>query len=104
MQLIMAIIKPFRLDAVREALTALGVAGMTVTEVQGAGARVPGCDGEFVPRLKVEVLAEDAGTPAIVEAIAFAARTGRQGDGRIFVSRLAEVVRVRTGETGDIAI
>jgi nitrogen regulatory protein P-II 1 len=112
MKKIEAIIRHHKLDEVRGALVEAGVHGITVTEVRGLG----GAKGhteiyrgqeyavDFTPRLKVEVLVTDDQYPLAMQAITSAARTGQVGDGRIFVSRLAEVVRVRTGEAGEEAI
>ena len=112
MKLITAVIKPFRLDDVRNALAEVGVQGMTVTEVKGFGRQrghtelYRGAEYvvDFLPKVKVEVaLTEDMAERAI-EAIVDSARTGKVGDGKIFVTDLAEVYRIRTGETGDQAI
>ncbi len=112
MKLITAVIKPFRLDDVRNALAEVGVQGMTVTEVKGFGRQrghtelYRGAEYvvDFLPKVKVEVaLTEDMAERAI-EAIVESARTGKVGDGKIFVTDLAEVYRIRTGETGDQAI
>jgi nitrogen regulatory protein P-II 1 len=107
-----AIIKPFKLDEVKKALTELGVAGLTVTEVKGFGRQKGHAEmyrgGEYVvdflPKVKVEVAVSDAMATKVVEAIAAAAKTGKIGDGKIFVLNLAEVVRVRTGERGEEAL
>ena len=112
MKLIMAIIKPFKLDDVREALTGLGVEGMTVTEVKGYGRQkgqteiYRGAEYEihFLPKVKIEVAVSDAQAERVVEAIAAAAGTGKIGDGKIFVLDLEKAVRVRTGETDDQAL
>lgn len=106
MKLIMAIIKPFKLDEVREALTRLGIEGMTVTEVKGYGRQKGHTEiyrgaeyaVSFLPKLKVEVGVATDQADAVVDAIVAAARTGQIGDGKIFVSPLDHVVRVRTGE------
>ena len=112
MKLITAVIKPFRLDDVRNALAEVGVQGMTVTEVKGFGRQrghtelYRGAEYvvDFLPKVKVEVaLSEDLADRAI-EAIVDSARTGKVGDGKIFVTELTEVYRIRTGETGDQAI
>ena len=112
MKLITAVIKPFRLDDVRNALAEVGVQGMTVTEVKGFGRQrghtelYRGAEYvvDFLPKVKVEVaLSEDLAERAI-EAIVDSARTGKVGDGKIFVTELPEVYRIRTGETGDQAI
>lgn len=112
MKLITAVIKPFRLDDVRNALAEVGVQGMTVTEVKGFGRQrghtelYRGAEYvvDFLPKVKVEVaLSEDLADRAI-EAIVESARTGKVGDGKIFVTELTQVYRIRTGETGDQAI
>ena len=112
MKLITAVIKPFRLDDVRNALAEVGVQGMTVTEVKGFGRQrghtelYRGAEYvvDFLPKVKVEVaLPEDLAERAI-EAIVESARTGKVGDGKIFVTELTQVYRIRTGETGDQAI
>jgi nitrogen regulatory protein P-II 2 len=107
MKLITAIIKPFKLDEVREALSALGVQGMTVTEVKGFGRQKGHTEiyrgaeyaVSFLPKLKLEVAVAAAMVEAAIEAIATRARTGQIGDGKIFVTALEQVVRIRTGET-----
>ena len=106
MKLIMAIIKPFKLDEVREALTSLGVEGMTVTEVKGYGRQKGHTEiyrgaeyaVSFLPKLKLEVAVTTDQMESVVDAIVAAARTGQIGDGKIFVSPIDQVVRVRTGE------
>ncbi len=112
MKKIEAIIQPFKLEPVKEALHSLSVQGMTVTEVKGFG-RQKGIrevyrgmeyQVDFLPKVKIEVIAPDDKAQAIVETIMNAARTGRIGDGKIFVYPIAEVVRIRTGETGNAAI
>ena len=112
MKLITAIIKPFKLDDVREALSNIGVQGMTVTEVKGFG-RQKGHTGlyrgaeyvvDFLPKAKVEAAVDDALLDQVLEAITQSANTGKVGDGKIFVSSLEEAVRIRTGETGPDAI
>ena len=112
MKKIEAIIKPFKLDDVKEALTEIGVVGMTVTEVRGFG-RQKGHKEQYrgteytvdlVPKVKVEVVVSDAAAAAAVEAIVRAARTGEIGDGKVFVSSLESALRIRTGEKGDSAI
>ena len=110
MQLVTAVIKPHQLDAVKEALKGLGVAGITVTEVKGFGRqgghtetyRGAEYQVEFIPKVKVEVVTEDAA--GITSAIQTAASTGKIGDGKIFVSPLEQVLRIRTGETGKDAL
>ena len=112
MKLITAIIKPFKLDEVRAALSELGVSGMTVTEVKGFGRQrghtelYRGAEYvvDFLPKVKIEVVCDDDVAERAVEAIVTAARTGRIGDGKIFVSNIEEVVRIRTGERGEDAI
>nr|5OVO_B Chain B, Nitrogen regulatory protein P-II 1 [Azospirillum brasilense] len=99
MKLVMAIIKPFKLDEVREALTSLGIQGLTVSEVKGFG-RQKG----FLPKVKVEVAVSDDQYEQVVEAIQKAANTGRIGDGKIFVLDIAQAVRIRTGETNTEAL
>ena len=108
MKLVMAIIKPFKLDDVREALTALGVQGLTVGEVRGFGRQKGQTEiyrgaeyaVSFVPKVKVEVAVEDDLAMPVVDAIQKAANTGRIGDGKIFILDIAHAVRIRTGETG----
>jgi nitrogen regulatory protein P-II 2 len=112
MKLITAIIKPFKLDDVREALHEVGVTGITVTEVRGFGRqkghtelyRGAEYNVDFLPKLKIETAVTDELVERVVEAIAQAAATGKIGDGKIFVSALEEVIRIRTGETGAQAI
>src|SRR5579863_2510991 len=107
MKLITAIIKPFKLDEVREALSALGVQGMTVTEVKGYGRQKGHTEiyrgaeyaVSFLPKLKIEVAAKSEIVEAVIEAITAKAKTGQIGDGKIFVTSLDQVVRIRTGET-----
>jgi nitrogen regulatory protein P-II 2 len=112
MKLVTAIIQPHRLDMVREALTALGINGMTVTEVRGYGRQkghteiYRGAEYtiSFTPKLKVEVALADDRVEEVIAAIATAARSGKIGDGKIFVVDLEAALRVRTGETGDGAL
>lgn len=112
MKLIMAIIKPFKLDAVRVALTELGVEGMTVSEVKGFGRqkgqteiyRGAEYNIEFVPKVKIEIVADNDRAERIVESIRDAAITEKIGDGKIFVVDVEQAVRIRTGETGDSAL
>ena len=112
MKLITAIIKPFKLDDVREALSEIGVQGMTVTEVKGFGRQKGHTElyrgaeyvVDFLPKVKIEVAIDDGLLDQVVEAIASAANTGKVGDGKIFVQPLEEVVRIRTGETGAEAV
>ncbi len=106
MKLVMAIIKPFKLDEVREALTTLGIEGMTVTEVKGYGRQKGHTEiyrgaeyaVSFLPKLKLELAISTDQVEAVVDAIVAAARTGQIGDGKIFVSPIDQVIRVRTGE------
>jgi nitrogen regulatory protein P-II 2 len=112
MKLIAAIIKPFKLDEVREALSAIGVQGITVTEVKGVGRQKGHTElyrgaeyvVDFLPKTKIEVAVDDAMLDSATEAILTAARTGKIGDGKIFVFDLEQVVRIRTGETGKDAL
>lgn len=112
MKLITAIIKPFKLEDVREALTNYGVTGMTVTEVKGFGRQKGHTElyrgaeyvVDFLPKLKIEVLVRAADVDPCIEAIVAAARTGKIGDGKIFVTSVERVVRVRTGEEDELAI
>ncbi|MFN3472745.1 MAG: P-II family nitrogen regulator [Blastomonas sp.] len=112
MKFIIAIIKPFRLDEVREALTTLGIAGMTVTEVKGFGRQKGQTEiyrgaeytTNMVPKLKIEIAASDDIAAQVVETIQAAANTDSIGDGKIFVLDLAAATRIRTGETGDTAL
>ena len=112
MKQITAVLKPFKLEEVREALADVGVTGLTVTEVKGFGRQkghtelYRGAEYviDFLPKVKVEVVVEDSLTDNVVEAIANAARTGRIGDGKIFVSDVEQAVRIRTGDTGPDAI
>ena len=112
MRLISAGIKPFKLDDVREALSEIGVQGMTVTEVKGFGRQrghtelYRGAEYvvDFLPKVKIDVAIDEPQLDAVVEAISRAANTGKVGDGKIFVTPLDEVVRIRTGETGASAV
>ena len=112
MKIVMAIIKPFKLDEVRDALTATGVHGMTVTEVKGYGRQKGHTEiyrgaeyaVSFLPKIKIEVVVPAATVDKAVEAIVRTARTGQIGDGKIFISQIDHAVRVRTGETDDSAI
>lgn len=112
MKLVTAIIKPFRLEEVREALAAVGVTGMTVTEVKGFGRQKGHTEqyrgaeyvADFLPKIKVETAVPASEVERVVEALIQAARTGAIGDGKIFVTDLGQVVRVRTGETGAQAL
>ena len=108
MKLVMAIIKPFKLDEVREALTGLGIEGLTVTEVKGYGRQKGHTEiyrgaeyaVSFLPKLKVEVAVASDQVDQVVDTIVAAAKTGQIGDGKIFVSSIEEAIRIRTGETG----
>ncbi len=112
MKLVMAVIKPFKLDEVREALTELGVQGLTATEVKGYGRQKGQTEiyrgaeyaVSFLPKVKVEVVVDDNQTDSVVEVIAKAANTGRIGDGKIFVVDVQSAMRIRTGETGAEAL
>lgn len=112
MKKIEAIIKPFKLDEVREALSEVGVTGLTVTEVKGFGRQKGHTElyrgaeyvVDFLPKLKIEIVVTDAVLDASIEAIVKAARTGKIGDGKIFVMPVESVVRIRTGETDEAAI
>jgi nitrogen regulatory protein P-II 1 len=112
MKKIEAIIKPFKLDEVREALSEIGVTGLTVTEVKGFGRQKGHTElyrgaeyvVDFLPKVKIEVVVAAAQVDAVLEAIVNAARTGKIGDGKIFVSTVEKVVRIRTGETDEAAI
>ena len=112
MKLIVAIIKPFKADDVREALSELGVSGMTLTEVKGFGRQKGHTElyrgaeyvVDFLPKTKIEIAVSDDMTDQAVDAICKAASTGKIGDGKIFVTALEQVVRIRTGETGESAI
>jgi nitrogen regulatory protein PII len=112
MQLVTAIIKPFKLDEVREALAEVGVTGLTVTEVKGFGRQKGHTElyrgAEYVvdllPKIKIETAVADDLAEVAVDAIVGSASTGKIGDGKVFVSRLEEVIRIRTGETGEQAI
>jgi len=112
MKKIEAIIKPFKLDDVREALSAIGITGMTVTEVKGFGRQKGHTElyrgaeyvVDFLPKLRLELVVSDDSVDECIEAITGAARTGTIGDGKIFVSSVDQVIRIRTGETGDEAV
>jgi len=112
MKMINAIIKPFKLDDVREALSGIGVQGITVTEVKGFGRQKGHTElyrgaeyvVDFLPKLKIEVVVKDSALEQTIETISKAANTGKIGDGKIFVSSIEEAIRIRTGETGDDAI
>jgi len=112
MKLITAIIKPFKLDDVREALAEVGVQGITVTEVKGFGRQKGHTElyrgaeyvVDFLPKVKLEIAIDDSMVDAVVDAITKSANTGKIGDGKIFISTLEEVIRIRTGETGSNAV
>ncbi|MGH8750935.1 MAG: P-II family nitrogen regulator [Burkholderiales bacterium] len=112
MKKIEAVIKPFKLDEVREALSAIGVTGLTVTEVKGFGRQKGHTElyrgaeyvVDFLPKVKVELVIADKLLDNAIEAIIKAARTGKIGDGKIFVTSVEQVVRIRTGETGEAAV
>ena len=112
MKMVSAIIKPFKLDDVREALSEIGVQGITVTEVKGFGRQKGHTElyrgaeyvVDFLPKVKLEIVVADDRAEACVEAICNAARTGKIGDGKIFVTTLEDAIRIRTGETGDDAL
>jgi nitrogen regulatory protein P-II 2 len=112
MKLVTAIIKPFKLDDVREALSEISVQGMTVTEVKGFGRQkghtelYRGAEYviDFLPKVKIEVAISDENLDAVIEAISSAANTGKVGDGKIFITSLENVIRIRTGETGGEAV
>ena len=112
MKLLTAIIKPFKLDEVREALSAVGVQGITVTEVKGFGRQKGHTElyrgaeyvVDFLPKVKLELVVTDENLDACINAITGAARTGKIGDGKIFVTAVEQVVRIRTGETNEAAI
>jgi nitrogen regulatory protein P-II 2 len=112
MKMINAIIKPFKLDDVREALSEIGVQGITVTEVKGFGRQKGHTElyrgaeyvVDFLPKLKIEVVVKDSAVEQTIETITKAANTGKIGDGKIFVYDIEQTLRIRTGETGDDAI
>jgi nitrogen regulatory protein P-II 2 len=112
MKMVTAIVKPFKLDEVREALSAIGVQGVTVTEVKGFGRQKGHTElyrgaeylFDFLPKVTSEAAVEDAIVDRVIEAIETTARTGKIGDGKVFVSTLEQVVRIRTGETGKDAL
>ena len=112
MKMVTAIVKPFKLDEVREALSAIGVQGVTVTEVKGFGRQKGHTElyrgaeyvVDFLPKVKIEAAVDDSMVDRVIEAVESAARTGKIGDGKIFVSSLEQVVRIRTGETGKDAL
>ncbi|HVL21208.1 MAG TPA: P-II family nitrogen regulator [Amaricoccus sp.] len=112
MKLVIAVIKPFKLDEVRVALTAAGVQGLMVSEVRGYGRQsghteiYRGAEYEvnFVPKVRLEMVVPDGVAPAVMDALAATARTGKIGDGKVFVLEVAEALRIRTGETGEEAL
>jgi nitrogen regulatory protein P-II 2 len=112
MKLVTAIVKPFRSEDVREALSEIGIQGMTVTEVKGFGRQKGHSElyrgseyvVDFLPKIRIEVAIDDSQLEAVVDAITKTANTGKVGDGKIFVSTLDEVIRIRTGETGADAV
>jgi nitrogen regulatory protein P-II 1 len=112
MKQITAIIKPFKLDEVRESLADIGVTGLTVTEVKGFGRQKGHTElyrgaeyvVDFLPKIKLEVVVTDERVEAVIDAIVKAAHTGKIGDGKIFVTAIEQVIRIRTGETNDSAI
>ncbi|MDG1250414.1 MAG: P-II family nitrogen regulator [Gammaproteobacteria bacterium] len=112
MKLVTAIIKPFKLDDVREALSEIGVSGITATEVKGFGRQKGHTElyrgaeyvVDFLPKIKLEIAIDDSLVETLLDSITKAANTGKIGDGKIFVSDLSEVIRIRTGETGATAL
>jgi nitrogen regulatory protein P-II 2 len=112
MKMVTAIVKPFKLDEVREALSAIGVQGITVTEVKGFGRQKGHTElyrgaeyvVDFLPKVKIEAAVDDSIVEQVIEAVEAAARTGKIGDGKIFVTSLEQVIRIRTGETGKDAL
>jgi nitrogen regulatory protein P-II 2 len=112
MKLVTAVIKPFKLDEVRQALTSLGVEGLTATEVKGYGRQMGhteiyrGAEYEvtFLPKIKIEVAVDDGMADKVMEAILSASKTGQIGDGKIFVTPIEQSIRIRTGETGSDAL
>ena len=112
MKMIVAVIKPFKLEEVREALTSLGIQGLTISEVKGFGRQKGHTElyrgaeyvVDFLPKVKVEVVVKDGDTDRCVDAIVKAAKTGKIGDGKIFVTAVEQVVRIRTGETDEDAV
>jgi nitrogen regulatory protein P-II 2 len=112
MNLVTAVIKPFKLDDVREALSEIGVQGITVTEVKGFGRQKGHTElyrgaeyvVDFLPKVKLEIAIDDSLTDKVIEAVSKAANTGKIGDGKIFVTALEQIVRIRTGETGADAV
>jgi nitrogen regulatory protein P-II 1 len=112
MKKIEAIIKPFKLDEVKDALNAIGIQGMTVTEVKGFGRqkghvelyRGAEYDVSFLPKVKIEVVVADSIADKVISTIQEKAKTGKIGDGKIFISKLEDIIRIRTGERGEIAV
>lgn len=112
MKLVEAIVKPFKLEEIKDGLLEIGVQGMTVSEVKGFGRQKGHKETyrgqeytiEFVPKIKIEVAVTDAQVPRVIEVISRSAKTGSIGDGKIFIQELSEVVRIRTGETGEMAL
>jgi nitrogen regulatory protein PII len=112
MKLIIAVIKPFKLEEVKEALAAAGVEGMTVTEVKGFGRQKGHTEiyrgseytVDFLPKVKIEIAVADETVPAVVDAIVKSAKTGKIGDGKVFVLPLENAIRIRTQESGDAAV
>lgn len=112
MKMIIAAIKPYKLDEVREALTTIGVRGMMVTEIKGFGTQSGHTEiyrgaeyaVNFVPKMRLEIVVADGMVETVVDAITKTARTGKIGDGKIFVSSIEQVIRIRTGETGQSAL
>lgn len=112
MKLISAVVKPFKLDDVREALSDIGIQGITVTEVKGFGRQKGHTElyrgaeyvVDFLPKVKIEVAVDDSMVDQVIEAISKTANTGKIGDGKIFVTPLEQVIRIRTGETGSDAL
>ncbi|HZS80731.1 MAG TPA: P-II family nitrogen regulator [Herbaspirillum sp.] len=112
MKQVTAVIKPFKLDEVRESLAEVGVAGLTVTEIKGFGRQKGHTElyrgaeyvVDFLPKVKIEVVVDDSVVEPVVDAIIKAARTGKIGDGKIFVQEVEQVIRIRTGETGAEAV
>lgn len=112
MKKVEAIIKPFKLDEVKEALNEIGIQGITISEVKGFGRQKGHTElyrgaeyvVDFIPKIKIEIIVADSILPQVVETIEKAAKTGRIGDGKIFVTNIEEVIRIRTGETGEDAL
>jgi nitrogen regulatory protein P-II 2 len=112
MKMVTAIVKPFKLDEVREALSAIGVQGITVTEVKGFGRQKGHTElyrgaeyvVDFLPKVKIDAAVDDALVDRVIEAIEASARTGKIGDGKIFVTAVEQVIRIRTGESGEAAV